>query len=363
MRLILALFLCSVGSFILRGSAKSPITPRNQAIYVLAGIVTLVIGIVFVRKVRNWEKWIPWLMALSLLALLSPIVLSKTRFGGETYGAYNWIGIRGKFTIQPSEFVKLSLLIVLAASFSRHAGFKPMLITLAFAAMCCGIQLVAKDLGSLLLYFLTTVFLFYASTSNLFLTGAGLGMGAIGSVIAYKLFPHVRTRIEIWQNPWADPSNSGLQIVQALIAIGSGGAFGMGLGMGMPRSIPLYHSDFVFAAISEEFGWIFAVCLLLIYLFIVLRSASIAMSARVSYHAMLGLGIVAMLGLQTLIIVGGVIKLIPLTGITLPFVAAGGSSIVSCMGLMGMLLGISSLNTEDDVADVKKMEWREDLRG
>ena len=163
-------------------------------------------------------------------------------------------------------------------------------------------------------------------------------------------------------NPWSDPQDSGYQIIQALIAIGSGGLFGMGLGLGYPRNIPLYHSDFIFAAICEEYGLIFALGLLGIYLVIVLRGASVAMNARSSFHALTALGVVALIGIQTLVIVGGNTRLIPLTGVTLPYISAGGSSMVSMMGAAGLLLGVSSINAHDELEDYKRWaSMEEDL--
>ena len=211
------------------------------------------------------------------------------------------------------------------------------------------------------MYFLTTVAVFYIATSNLFITLSGLGMGCAAAVIAYKLFPYVAHRIEIWRDPWADPLGLGSgQLVQALIAIGSGGLFGMGLGQGMPRRIPLYHSDFIFASITEEFGLIFAVGLLAVYVLIIMRGLTVAMNARTSFHSLTAFGIVAMLGLQTMLIVGGNTKLLPLTGVTLPLIAAGGSSLVSTFASIGILLGISSLNAEDEAADYEQAELREE---
>ena len=137
---------------------------------------------------------------------------------------------------------------------------------------------------------------------------------------------------------------------------------GMGLGLGMPRMIPLYHSDFIFAAICEQFGMIFALCLLAVYVLIIMRGISIAMSCRNGFHALLSFGIVTMLGLQTLLIVGGNIRLIPLTGVTLPFIASGGSSMVSCLTGIGLLLGISSINADRDEEDVRRAEWQESER-
>lgn len=353
--LVLMLFLCSIGLVTLQDIAKSPITPRNQGVFMLAGLMAMLMAVVFIRRIRAWEKWVPYLMGLSLLALASPLVIGQWQ-----YGAKNWIKL-GPISVQPSEFVKLSLMVVLAASFSGRRDRKSLLITLGFAACCCGLLLVARDLGAVLLYFGVTVMLYYIATSNLLVTGAGLAAGVLGAVASYHLFPHVKKRVEVFLNPWADPLDKGYQIVQALIAIGSGGMLGMGLGLGLPRNIPLYHSDFVFAAISEEFGCLFALCMLAVYVLIIMRGVSIAMSARTGFHSLLAFGVVAMMGLQAFTIVGGVIKLIPLTGVTLPFVSAGGSSLVSSMAGMGLLLGISSINAEEDAGDLARLSWKEEM--
>ena len=292
---------------------------------------------------------------VTFLAVAAPLVI-----GDWQNGAKNWIRFgSGGPSVQPSEFGKLSLIFILAAQFSNRPRFRICLPAIAFAAALCGLLLVERDLGALLLYFLTTVMMFYAATSNLPITLGGLGMGVGGAVAAYNLFPYVAKRFEMFRNPWSDPLDSGWQIIQALIAIGSGGMFGMGLGLGYPRNIPLYHSDFIFAAISEEFGLVFALAMLGVYVLILMRGASVAMNARTSFHALVAFGVVSLIAVQTFVIVGGNIKLIPLTGVTLPFVSAGGSSMVSMMGAMGMLLGVSSLNANDEADDLRRLEWRE----
>jgi len=153
--------------------------------------------------------------------------------------------------------------------------------------------------------------------------------------------------VAIWQNPWSDYDNAGYQIVQSLMAIASGGMFGMGLGLGYPTTIPVYHTDFIFAVICEQFGLIFGLCVLLMYVAIIWRGATTAMAARTSFHGLLAMGATLMIGLQTFVIIGGVIKLIPLTGVTMPFVSYGGTSLVSSMCLVGLLQGVASLNEDD----------------
>ena len=355
--LILVLLLVSIGIITLSGIARSEVTPRTQAIYAVTGLVAMFAGAAFVRAWKSWKKFAVPLAVLCLLALASPWVL-----GSWYQGARNWITIiPDVLTVQPSEFMKPVLVVVLAAGFANRPRFVRCLPAIGFAAACCAILLSERDLGAVLLYFLTTVFMYYAATSNALLTLAGLGMGCVAAVIAYHAFPYVQDRIAIWINPWSDPQDAGYQLVQALIAIGSGGLFGMGLGLGSPTNIPLYHSDFIFASMAEEFGLIFAVCVLAVYAIIVLRGLIVAMNARTSFHSLTAFGLVVLLGLQTMLIVGGNTKLLPLTGVTLPLISAGGSSLVSTMLSMGLLLGISSMNAEDEARDIEHLELREEV--
>ena len=356
--LTLVLFLCSVSLVTLTAIARASVTALTQAVYIAVGLFGMVVGIVFIRHFRHWNRWKIVFMALSVAFIALPLAIGETK-----YGAKNWIQVvPDVVSVQPSEFVKMSLMVVLAACLSERQSRAMKLLSILFGAALCGVLLLERDLGALLLYFLTTVILYFIATSNGWLSLAGLGVGAAGAVGADYVFDLVRERVRIWQNPWADAADSGYQLIQSLIAIGSGGLIGMGLGLGMPRMIPLYHSDFVFAAICEQFGMIFALCLLAVYALVILRGISIAMSCRDGFHALLAFGIVTILGLQTLLIVGGNIRLIPLTGVTLPFIAAGGSSMVSCLTGVGMLLGISSLNADQDEEDVRRAQWQEGER-
>ena len=355
--LIMVLFLCSLGIITLSDIARADVTPRTQAIYALAGIFAMFVGAAAIRAYKDWKRYTPALMVLCIVALLSPYL---PVVGIVKNGARNWVGFRGA-SVQPSEFMKPIMILCLAGGFANRPRFAQCIPTIVFAAICCGILLMQRDLGAVLLYFLTTVLMYYAATSNAFITLSGLGMGAGAAVLAYRFIPLVQTRVALWQNPWSDPTNKGLQLVQALIAIGSGGLFGMGLGLGRPRSIPLYYSDFIFAAITEEFGLIFAIGLLTIYVLIILRGLIVAFNARTSFHSLAAFGLVVILGLQTMLIVGGNTKLLPLTGVTLPLVCYGGSSLVSTFFSMGILLGISSMNAEDEAKDIERLEIRETM--
>ena len=353
--LILVELLCSIGLITLSAICKSEETPRTQAIYAGVGVIAMFIGAGLIRGLSHWKKAAPLLMLVCVLALLSPWVV------GEWYqGARNWVHL-GPLSGQPSEFMKPVLIVILAAGFANRPRFARCLPTIAFAAVCCAILLTERDLGALLLYFLTTVLMYYVASSNAALSLAGLGMGAGAAVIAYQAFPYVQDRVAIWRNPWSDPLDDGYQIVRGLIAIGSGGLFGMGLGLGMPRNVPLYHSDFIFTSISEEFGLIFSICLMAVYVLIIMRGMIVAMNARTSFHSLTAFGLVIIMGLQALLIIGGNTKLLPLTGVTLPLVSYGGSSLVSSFFSMGVLLGISSMNAEDEARDIEKIALREEV--
>lgn len=351
---ILVMMLSGVGIITLYDIARVNTTPNQQMLYLAAGMVAMIIGAWGIRRLRHPKKWIRWLMPLGLLALAAPWVV-----GSWHQGARNWISFMG-ISLQPSEFVKPLLIVVLAAGLSGRPHFKNCLLPLGYAALCCGVLLSERDLGALLLFFLTTVLMYYAATSNLIVTLGGLTAGGVCAVVAYNMFDYVKDRVAIWIDPWSDAQDTGYQLVQSLIAIGSGGLTGAGLGLGRPRTIPLYYSDFIFAAIAEEFGLVFSVCLLALYVLLIMRGMIVAMNARSSFHSLTALGIVIMMGLQTMLIVGGNTKLLPLTGVTLPFISAGGSSLVSMFLEMGILLGISAMNAEDEAHDIEKRFMREE---
>ena len=305
--LAIANFLCALGVLILYTTDRGVGTSRGiqQAIYYGAGIIAMLACIFVVRYVRRWGFLIKVVMlgAAALLALL--LILS-------------WYMSRRRF-----------------------------LPWFAFAVFSLLVLMLQQDLGTALIYYATTLFLFYASTGNLPLTCLGLVGAGGAAALGYAMFAHVKKRVAIWRNPWIYYETSGYQIVQMLMAIASGGLFGVGLGLGAPRVIPVYFTDCIFAVICEQFGVIFGALVLAMYVILILRGVSIASAARSSFHALLAMGATIMLGIQTFIIIGGVLKLIPLTGVTMPFVSYGGTSLVSCMGLIGLIQGVASVNQDD----------------
>ena len=337
--LAIANFLCALGVLVLYSTDLDAGTSRGlqQAIYYSVGIVAMLFCILLVRYIRQWRFLIKIIMLGAAALLVLPLAI-----GTEQNGATNWIRIGGT-SLQPSELVKIALLLVLSYSMSRRQFWT----WLVFAVFCLSILMLQKDLGTALIYYATTLVLFYASTGNLPLTGLGVVGAGGAAVLGYKMFSHVKVRVAIWQNPWVTYETTGYQIAQILMAIASGGLFGVGLGLGTPRVIPVYFTDAIFAVICEQFGILFGILVMVMYGLLIVRGASIATGARHSFYGLLAMGATVMLGVQTFVIIGGVLKLIPLTGVTMPFVSYGGTSLVSCMGLIGLLQGVASVNQDD----------------
>ncbi len=337
--LAIANFLCALGVLVLYSTDLDAGTSRGmqQAIYYGCGIVAMLFCILLVRYVKRWRAfiWVVGVAAAGLLAL--PLAI-----GSEKNGATNWI-IVGGTSLQPSELVKRALILV-AGYFMSRRRFVPWFL---FSVYSLGVLMLQKDLGTALIYYATVLLLYYASSGNLPLTALGLLGGGGPAVLGYHMFAHAIKRVAIWRNPWMYYETAGYQIAQILMAIASGGLFGVGLGLGAPRVIPVYYTDCIFAVICEQFGVLFGILVLGMYVILILRGASIAMSARHSFHALVAMGCTAMLGIQTFVIIGGVLKLIPLTGVTMPFVSYGGTSLVSCMGLIGLIQGVASVNQDD----------------
>jgi len=216
----------------------------------------------------------------------------------------------------------------------------------AMWAIALGIVIVQKDLGAALLFFAVFLLLLYVSTARLSYVAIGLVAFVLGAAALYFVFGHVRIRIDIWLDPFADPSGAGYQVVQALHAFARGGLIGTGLGGGLPTiagrpPIPALHTDFPFAALGEELGLVGILAILGLYLVLVERGLRIAAAAHDEYRAILAAGLSLVIGVQAFIIAGGNLKLIPLTGITLPFISYGGSSLLANAVIVGMLIALS----------------------
>ena len=343
--LIMALtnFLCGLGVVILY--TVSPERGARQAGFYLLGVVLMLVVSLAVSRMRKWKGLTVLSMLLGIGALILPLV-----FGEWQGGAKNWVNVPVLGSFQPSELVKLSIVLTLAYYFSAHRTVLQMMPAILFAGACLALLMLQRDLGTALIYYLTTVVLFYAACGNVPLTILGLGGGAGAAVMGYQMFAHVKVRVAMWRNPWSDPLDKGYQIIQALLAIGSGGLFGVGLGQGTPDMIPAYYNDFIFAVICEQMGLVFGLLTLAVYLLLFMRGVTIISRTRRSFDMLLGCGVLAMLAIQTFMIVGGVVKMLPLTGVTMPFLSYGGSSLLSCLAMTGILHGVSA-RVQDDLED------------
>ena len=273
----------------------------------------------------------------------------------------------GPFSGQPTELIKVILVIFLAGYLS---DFRPLLVEasmrlgplrlppvpyllpmLAMWAIALGIVVIQRDLGAALLFFAVFLALVYIATARASYVVIGLLLFVAGSVIAYQLFGTVRDRVDIWLNPFVDASGKGYQVVQSLYAFGRGGIVGTGLGAGLPLvggrlPIPAIHTDFPFAALGEELGLIGVVAILGLYLIVIERGLRIAASAADDFRSLLAAGLTLVVGVQAFIIAAGNLKLIPLTGVTLPFISYGGSSLLANGVVIGLLLALSDRGVE-----------------
>lgn len=314
----------------------------RQFIIVLAAAVATWIIPFIIDRVWQLSK-IPWVYGSLGLILLALVFL----LGRNSYGAQLSLGIGG-FAFQPSEFVKISFVFFVATMFYRSTGFKTVVVTTCAAALHVLILVASRDLGSALIFFVTYVLMLFVATGNWAYLLGGAGTGVAASMLAYRLFDHVKARVLAWQNPWSDIENKGYQITQSLFAIGTGGWFGMGLYQGMPGKIPVVEKDFIFSAVSEELGGIFALCVLLICFGCFLQFMMIASRMQAVFYKLIAFGLGTVYIVQVFLTVGGVTKFIPSTGVTLPLMSYGGSSVFSTFILFGVIQGLYILKRNEE---------------
>ncbi|HEX2766916.1 MAG TPA: FtsW/RodA/SpoVE family cell cycle protein [Candidatus Limnocylindria bacterium] len=329
---------------------------ETQVLWFGIGLVAMLVIAIGLRDdgiLRHYKySW----AAIGILLLAATLL-----FGYEVNGARLWINL-GPVSVQPGEFLKIVLAIFLAGylaetrtlltSARMRIGFlsiPPLPYFLPMLVLFGAVMLIVarlNDLGTALLFFGTFLTMLFVATGRRSYVLIGLILFVAGSFVAYQLFPHVQTRVDVWLDPFADPLGAGFQPVRAIYAFGRGGVFGEGLGQGLvtlggSTTIPYIESDFIFTAIAEELGLLGAFALLGFACVMVFRGLRIAALARDDFGGLLATGLTVSLGLQTLIIIAGNTKLIPLTGITLPFVSYGGSSILASFIMIGLLLAIS----------------------
>ncbi len=325
-------------------------TGIKQFMWYFVGLVAMIATIITVNKMEAPEGGIWFFMGVGLGLLVLSLL-----FGEVIGGAQNWIQLESLgVNFQPSEFVKIALVLAVASVFREKRRQLAYLPAYIFVMLCIVILVLLKDLGAALLYFFVFMVMMYAATGSKIMSFLGIGAFSGASVVAYNIFDHVRVRVQVWINPWATADTGGYQIIHGLIAIVSGGAFGSGLGLGSPRFVPAYTTDYVFSSICEEMGILMGLLMIALYIFITLRGIIIAKNAENSFFSLLALGCTANIAFQTFIILGGVIKFIPLTGITLPLVSYGGSSMIVTMIFVGILQAIALRNSRLEDKNAKE---------
>jgi len=345
---------------LLNGLGYTMITRLNadlaalQATWTAVGVAAFVATLVVVRRARDLERYRYTFLALGLILLLLPLLPG---LGRNINGARIWIRL-GPIGFQPGELAKVVLAIFFASYLVEHRELlgdrirmgplrlpRPRLRVLLPLLVAWGVSIVVmvaeRDLGSSLLFFGLFVGLLWLATGQPAYLLGGAALFGLAASFAYQLFDHVQTRVEVWIDPWSTAQGKGYQIVQSMFAFGSGGVTGSGLALGSPQRIPAAATDFIFAAIGEELGLLGTTAVLIAFLLLIGSGLRIALRTDHPFEKLLAAGLTFVLGLQTFIIVGGITRLVPLTGITLPFVSYGGSSLVANYILIALLLRIS----------------------
>ena len=321
----------------------------------------LLIGYIMLTRLNFALAKKQFIIATASLLMVSiiPFILSLSTvfvLGKEQYGSVNWISIGG-MSLQPSEFVKILFVFFIASMLSKKRDFRQVVITTILAGIHMCIIALEKDLGAALIFFVIFIFMVYVGTGKfryflIYIAGGVMMVGLAFTLFKERLFSHVMVRVTAWKDPWSDISGSGYQITQSLFAIGSGGYFGSGLTKGSPDVIPVSESDFIFSAIAEEMGVIFAIFLILVCFSCFIGFISIAMRAKSRFYKTMALGFSICYIFQTFLSIGGVTKFIPSTGVTIPLVSYGGSSVMSSLVMFSIMQGISTLENKE----AKKVE-------
>lgn len=343
---------CAVGQVAV--SRLEPDLAVRQSLWVGIGLAAMVATLVLLPGVA-WLRQYRYIWAsLGILLVVSTFVLGVDP---NNSGARLWLGFGGVY-FQPSEILKV-LLVVFFASYLddyrellAYAGPRVGPLTLpplpylaplgGMALLSLLVLLLQRDLGAGLLFFGVFLAMLYVASGRASYVLLGLALFAVGAMVLYRLFSHVRLRVDVWLDPWSTAATSGYQLVQALTALAAGGLFGAGLTYGYPEYVPAVHTDFIIAAIGEEMGLAGSLAVVALYMLLVHRGFKIAVETRDTFGTLLAAGLTSVIGIQSLVILGGTLKLMPLTGVTLPLLSYGGSSILANFIIVGLLLAVSA---------------------
>ncbi len=335
------------------------------------------IGFIMITRLSYGQSIKQFQIALfaTAVALLVPLLIRKLRFITRMYWAYALLGLGllalvaiaaqstygaklsftvGGISIQPSEFVKIIYVFAIAGLLSHARDFRRIVVATGLAALHVLILVVSKDLGSALIFFITYLVMLFVATRNPFFVLAGLLSGSVAAVGAYFLFAHIRVRVRAWSDPFSDYQGGGYQICQSLFAISAGSWFGTGLYQGSPDAIPFVEQDSMFPAIAEELGSIFGICLILVCMSCFIMFVNIAMQLTNRFYRLVAVGLGATYAVQVFLTIGGGIKLIPLTGVTLPLVSYGGSSMLSTLIMFSIVQGLYMLQRDEEMRALRR---------
>ncbi|GAB6955072.1 FtsW/RodA/SpoVE family cell cycle protein [Mediterraneibacter glycyrrhizinilyticus] len=324
----------------------------KQFIFAVLGSVFGLVVPVIIRKMKSLIDWTYIYAGVGLGALTLVAVFAATSGGAKLGFEIAGIGI------QPSEFVKILFVFFVASSLKKSTEFKNVVVTTALAAAHVLILVLSTDLGAALIMFVVYLVMLYVATQQPLYAVAGVGAGSFAAVIGYKLFAHIKVRVAAWKDPFATYSDGGYQVAQSLFAIGTGSWFGMGLCQGSPDLIPVAETDFIFSAIAEELGVIFALCLILVCVSCYVMFLNIAMEIRNRFYKLIALGLGTCYIFQVFLTIGGVTRFIPSTGVTLPLVSYGGSSMLSTMIMFGIIQGLYIIREDEEEEIIEKKRER-----
>lgn len=325
----------------------------KHVIWYCAGLIAYICVYHFMRLFESAIKGKFWIFFSITLA---SFILTLT-LGFTSGGAKNWINIGGFFTLQLSEFAKISYIFMIASYYHNYNKFSDkkfgkyylLFSTYVFSALF----FLQADLGTAVLLFVVMLASMFIFERRYLFILLNIGLMLIGILLASLVLNHIKVRIEIWLDPWKDANNRGYQIIQGMFAIANGGFFGAGIGLGEPDLVPVVETDYIFTAVIEEMGIFMGFAILMVYILLFYKAIKTSLELKSNYYSSLALSIGLLFSVQTLIIVGGILKLIPLTGVTTPFLSYGGSSTLVSFILLAILQYLTT-KTGDNYEQVKK---------
>ncbi|MBO4904303.1 MAG: FtsW/RodA/SpoVE family cell cycle protein [Lachnospiraceae bacterium] len=357
------------------------IYPRANTLIINNMCMLITIGLLILTRISYNKAMRQFYIVLGSAAvtLIVPFIISRIRFFEKFKWAYVIVGIGSlmavlafstvingsklnihiaSYTFQPSEYVKIIFVFAIASILSQSHRLKDILISAAIAAVHVLLLVASKDLGSAIIFFVVYFAMLYAASRNILYYLIGFLAGGVGAYAGYKLFRHVRVRVTAFLDPMGNITDAGYQIAQSLFAIGTGGWLGMGIGQGAPDTIPVVAADFVFAAICEELGVVFGMCLILLCLSCFIMFMNIAMKFEDPFFKLVALGLSVSYIFQVFLTVGGVIKFIPLTGVTLPLVSYGGTSVAVTCCVFAVIQGLYISKGKDNQRPVTPDDFK-----